>query len=261
MLAKKKDIIASLESLGLSNYESKAYLAALGQPPITSYKLAQLSGVPRARIYEIVEKLEARGLLVFQSGNRTLLTASNYQKFLDRKESEYRENIERLRLTFSAIPAAETAGIWNIKGRDRVIQTAADILAAAGKYAYLEAIAEDIQEIRAVLQNLLDKKIAVHGIFCGDLQPPVPGMVKHLGESVPVCGEIAVVADGKQALIGFTRPSETAAAAVTQNEGIVQIAKEYIRHEVFLNSLFSGEDQADKSRYVQQYRKLMRRLP
>jgi len=55
--------------------------------------------------------------------------------------------------------------------------------------------------------------------------------------------------------------NRAAAAAVAQNKGIVHITKEYIRHEVFLNSIFAGGSRAGPALYVQKFRKLMRRLP
>jgi len=257
----KNEIIASLERLGLSSYEAKAYLAAVGQPPITCYKLAQLSGVPRARIYEIVDKLAAKGLLLFQSGDRTLLAAADYKKFLELRESEVRDNIEGLRKSLAALPSAESSGIWNIRGRSQILQTARDLIAASKRYVYLETMTEDAQELLPAVQKALRRKVEMHGVYCGDLRQDLPGLVKHLGESGSVCSEIAVVADGLQALIGCTQPEDSCSAAVTQNKGIVRITREYIRHEVFLNSFSGGSDPAAEGLYVRKYRNLMRRLP
>lgn len=66
----KNEIISLLEKVGLSNYEARAYQAALSQPLLTGYKLSQLSGVPRSRIYETIEKVISKGLLVFQSAEK-----------------------------------------------------------------------------------------------------------------------------------------------------------------------------------------------
>lgn len=257
----KKDVIALLERLGLSSYEAKAYLAAVGQPPITCYKLAQLSGVPRARIYEIVDKLAAKGLMLFQSGDRTLLTAADYGKFLEQREAEVRDNIERLRTSLAALPSAESSGIWNIQGRRQVLRTARDLIAASARYVYLETMAEDAPELLPDVQKALRRKVEIHGVCCGELPQVLPGIVRHLGESASVCSEIAVVADGLQALIGCTQPEDSCSAAVTQNKGIVRITREYIRHEVFLNSFLGGSDPAAEGLYVRKYRNIMRRLP
>ncbi len=261
MTSKKDDSILLLKRFGLSTYEAKAYLAAVGQAPLTAYKLAQLSGVPRPRIYEIVDRLVAKGLLIFQSGGRTLLAAASHEKILSQREVENREMIDRLRELLSAVPSAESPGIWNISGRFQVLQTARGLLEAARRYAYLESMAEDVRELQTALQKVRQRRVALHGIYCGDLPSGSPGLIKHLGEICLTSGEIAVVVDGKQALIGCTQPPDSASAALTQNKGLINIAREYIRHEVFLNSLFGGEDRAATESYVRKYRNLMRRLP
>ena len=261
MTARKDDIITLLERFGLSTYEAKAYLAAVGQPPLTAYKLAQLSGVPRPRIYEIVDRLVAKGLLIFQSGGRTLLAAASHEKILSQKEAEHREMIDALRKLLSALPSAESPGIWNISGRFQVLQTARGLLETARRYVYLESMAEDVRELQTALLKVSQRKVALHGIYCGDLPSGSPGMIKHLGEICLSGGEIAVVVDGEQALIGCTQPPDSASAALTQNKGLINIAREYIRHEVFLNSLFGGKNRAATESYVRKYRSLMRRLP
>jgi predicted transcriptional regulator len=261
MTARRGDIITLLERFGLSTYEAKAYLAAVGQAPLTAYKLARLSGVPRPRIYEIVDRLLAKGLLIFQSGGRTLLAAASYEKVLSQKEAENREMIDRLRKLLSAVPSAESPGIWNISGRDQVLHTARSLLEAARRYVYLESMAEDVHELLTALQKVRQRKVALYGIYCGDLPSGSAGLIRHLGEICLSGCEIAVVVDGEQALIGCTQPPDSASAALTQNTGLINITREYIRHEVFLNSLFGRKDKAVAESYVRRYRSLMRRLP
>ena len=261
MTARKDDIISLLERFGLSPYEAKAYWAAVGQAPLTAYKLAQLSGVPRPRIYEIVNRLVAKGLLIFQSGGRTLLAAAGAEKILSRKEAEHRAMIDRLRELLAAVPSVEAPGIWNISGRDEVLQTARGLLDAARRYVYFESMAENVRELHPALLKLRQRKVALNGIYCGELPSGCPGLIKHLGEVCLTSGEIAVVVDGEQALVGCTQPPDCASAALTGNHGVINVTREYIRHEVFLNSLLGGEDKAATESYIRKYRNLMRRLP
>ena len=62
----KKEILQAFENLGLSTYEAKAYFALLSESPLTGYKLSKNSGVPRSRIYETIEKLASKGLILTQ---------------------------------------------------------------------------------------------------------------------------------------------------------------------------------------------------
>lgn len=54
--------INKLTQLGLNVYEAKAYMALLGRESSTAAQVADLSGVPRQRIYDILASLVTRGL-------------------------------------------------------------------------------------------------------------------------------------------------------------------------------------------------------
>ena len=52
-----------LKKLGLNSYESSAYLALVKVRSATASKLADLANIPRPRVYDILEKLEKKGLV------------------------------------------------------------------------------------------------------------------------------------------------------------------------------------------------------
>ncbi|MDG6906628.1 MAG: hypothetical protein JRN20_12680 [Nitrososphaerota archaeon] len=55
--------LGALASLGLSQYESKCYLAAVQIGPATINQIGIVAGVPRTKVYGSVRKLVERGLL------------------------------------------------------------------------------------------------------------------------------------------------------------------------------------------------------
>jgi hypothetical protein len=59
-------LLASLQSLGLTNYESKAYLALLSLGTCDARQLCVQSGVPSSKIYTIIEKFELLRLVEVQ---------------------------------------------------------------------------------------------------------------------------------------------------------------------------------------------------
>lgn len=59
-------LLASLQNLGLTEYESKAYLALLSLGICNARELCAQSGVPSSKIYTIVEKFELLGLIEAQ---------------------------------------------------------------------------------------------------------------------------------------------------------------------------------------------------
>lgn len=60
--------ITQLTQLGLNVYEAKAYAALLGKDSFSATQVADLSGVPRQRIYDILSSLVDRGLAISRPG-------------------------------------------------------------------------------------------------------------------------------------------------------------------------------------------------
>lgn len=59
-------LLSSLQSLGLTNYESRAYLTLLSLGICNARQLCTQSGVPSSKIYTIIEKFELLGLVEVQ---------------------------------------------------------------------------------------------------------------------------------------------------------------------------------------------------
>lgn len=62
--------IQSLMELGLNSYEAKAYLALMGRDSFTAPQVADRSGVPRQRVYDVLNTLVEQGLVIGRPGKR-----------------------------------------------------------------------------------------------------------------------------------------------------------------------------------------------
>src|SRR5688500_2229881 len=120
------DAMALLRQLGFSEYEARAYLALLQRNPLNGYELAKLSGLPRANVYAVLQKLEERGAVVrldMPSGARyapvapTELTQRIASRFED-VLSATQQALEQL-----ATPAAAEY-VWSIQGYAALIDHA-----------------------------------------------------------------------------------------------------------------------------------------
>ncbi len=63
------------EQLGLTPYESRAYVSLLTHGPMSPSELARKSGIPRPRTYDVLRSLMERGLLMEQSGRPSVYAA------------------------------------------------------------------------------------------------------------------------------------------------------------------------------------------
>lgn len=63
------------KQLGLTPYESRAYLSLMTYGPMSPSELAQKTGIPRPRTYDVLRSLMEKGLLMEQSGKPSIYAA------------------------------------------------------------------------------------------------------------------------------------------------------------------------------------------
>lgn len=87
----------NLRNLGLNAYEVKTYLALLGtgKESLQASELSAASGVPMARIYDIMESLERKGFARIGLGRPTLYQAVSPEEALEAHRTRLRLDLER----------------------------------------------------------------------------------------------------------------------------------------------------------------------
>lgn len=73
-----------LVQLGLTSYEAKAYQALLQRGSSTASQVAELSGLPRQRVYDVLAGLVAKGLASARPGQAARYTATPPNLVIDR---------------------------------------------------------------------------------------------------------------------------------------------------------------------------------
>ncbi|ELZ98115.1 hypothetical protein C440_02668 [Haloferax mucosum ATCC BAA-1512] len=93
--------MTELGELGLSSYEEKVYRSLLVTGTATAAELSTASDVPRGRIYDVLNGLEARGLVQTQSTDPARYDAVEpevaVERLLAERTAELRQELERYR--------------------------------------------------------------------------------------------------------------------------------------------------------------------
>lgn len=126
MEADEEDAVESLKSLGLSEYESKVFIALQRLGVGTARDVYRLTDVPRSQVYGAAETLEERGLVEIQQSKPmeyrpvTLKEArERLQERFERKQSLAFDYLERAREE-SPRDEEEREDFWTVKGRDTI---------------------------------------------------------------------------------------------------------------------------------------------
>jgi sugar-specific transcriptional regulator TrmB len=91
--------IDKLRQVGLTEYEAKAYLALLNTHLSTATKASEKSGIPRTRIYSVLESLKDKGWVRVYSGVPLLFKAIEPLSVFEKVKEDYATFLESVQST------------------------------------------------------------------------------------------------------------------------------------------------------------------
>ncbi len=87
-------IIATLKTLGFTEYEAKAYISLVGFGMATAREIHEHSQVPQGRIYSVLKSLLDKNYIEMQEGNPSYYYAENPTEILNKLKSEINDSID-----------------------------------------------------------------------------------------------------------------------------------------------------------------------
>jgi sugar-specific transcriptional regulator TrmB len=236
-----KQVMAALEQLGFSTYEARVYLGLLKQNPITGYQLSKLTGVPRSRIYETLERLTAKGYAVMLQSEPAEYSPLAVQELLAHLQEQFDGTLSTLETELRKVMAAPTAeSIWNLRGREDILRRAQTMISQAQESIYLVGWGDSLRPMQPELEAAAGRGVRIVMISCGENAPRVGRHYQHAFEAelVQQCDtSLNVVVDGMEVLVGEIEPAETCQAAWSHSPALILVTEEYIRHEVYLHKI------------------------
>ncbi len=97
----REETLDALKKLGLNEYESKAFHALSRYGAATPAVLSKDSGIPRARIYDVLDSLQLKGFIVKKPTRpveyKALALDAVYKNLSQRRASEHQQDLIELR--------------------------------------------------------------------------------------------------------------------------------------------------------------------
>jgi sugar-specific transcriptional regulator TrmB len=104
----KTDLIKKIRyHFGLNIYESNVWLALLNKGTATVGEIAEVSGVPRSRVYDVLESLEKQGFAIAQLGKPARYMAVKPSTVVERLKSNMLKQAEEKITILSKIKSSE----------------------------------------------------------------------------------------------------------------------------------------------------------
>jgi sugar-specific transcriptional regulator TrmB len=93
--------VEKLQRVGLTEYEAKAYLALLNTHLSTATQASEKSGVPRTKIYSVLESLRNKGWVRVYSGVPLLFKAVEPLSVFEKVKGDYALFLESVQSTLN----------------------------------------------------------------------------------------------------------------------------------------------------------------
>ncbi|MCE4956339.1 TrmB family transcriptional regulator [Macrococcoides caseolyticum] len=158
------EIIQQLMHLGLSSYEAKCYLACIKLGKTTGYQISKLSTVPRARIYDTLDKLiEKQIVSKIDVADQVYYVALPYQTFIARKRQEYDTTMNNLQTNLNTIDTVTPKDIVikTYQNKKDILSKINDIISNAKHTLYVSLWPGTLENVKTMLN---ENDISIKGI-------------------------------------------------------------------------------------------------
>lgn len=236
-----RDLVGVLGDLGFTEYEAKVYLALVKESPLTGYAVARVSGVPRSKVYEVLEGMSGRGEVLVSHGEPTRYAPQPPRELVAsrRRQAEGALSAAEEGLERHAQGSGGGDLIYDITGRGEVLGRLREVIGRAERRVLLQVWREDAAEVREELAAAAGRGVEVVVVAYGE--PDYPFATVYLHEPGPeqitfeYGGRWAILSvDAREIVAGIVSLANESRAAWSSHPGMVVPITEQIKHDLYI---------------------------
>lgn len=231
MIVKPELVKKIKEYFNLNIYETKVWLALLSKGIASAGEIAELSGVPRSRTYDVLESLEKEGFAIVKIGkpvkyiavkpteviekmkSATLNQANEKVKSLSNlKDTQEYVELEQLHNTgISPIKSHEITG--SVRGRSNIISRIREVIENSEKEVLICTSISDFEDKSRVLlpalQKAMNSKVKVKIALSGEPDKIKKLNAKHGFKAKPIDSKARMFASDKNEVLFMITPERS----------------------------------------------------
>ncbi|MBS4214781.1 TrmB family transcriptional regulator [Neobacillus rhizophilus] len=237
------DIVQRLKKLGFNEYEAKSYLSLVKQGPVTAYQVSKESGVPRARIYEVLSNLVEKGIVLKEEINDTTrYSPLPVEIFLQKAQSEwqltYTEISDSLRSLETSAEKMDNR-VVTLKDYKTIISYCQSLIKKA-KSRIVISMWDDMYEVlKKELAAAAADQVKLHGITL-HVENPIKNLETHrittFTETSSTERWFILSIDSKEMIYGPSIEARSV-AFYTDDPVHIYLLEDYVWHDVLVNRL------------------------
>jgi len=232
-----------LREIGLGEYEAKLYLALVKRHPASGYELARASGVPSSKVYEVLGRLREKDLVFASDGGRaTRYIPADPDEFVERYAQRVTHALDGLRRDLRTLAGDDEVGyVWNVHGREALLERAGELLGRAERTVLVSAWDEELGTLAEPIAAAHRRGVKVAAIAYGALTVEADVVYFHPIKDT-IHGEkggrgLTLCVDSRVALAGIVGDEPQTSGAWSSNHGFVSAVEDYLKHDIYVQKI------------------------
>jgi sugar-specific transcriptional regulator TrmB len=266
MVVNSEAFLELFARLGVSEYEGKVYASLVAANPATAYEAAKEAGVPTSKVYEVLERLEARGMVrsLDEAGRKRYLPQPP-EDFIESTRRRLGDTLDSLKTDLSRLGGPrDQAIVWSVSDAAALLDKACRMVSEAGASVLVSAWNPEARVLAPLLGAARERGVKTALVHFGPGELGVGGVFRHPIEDT-IYGEkggrgLTVVADGREALMGTLSDAlgepRVVEGAWSLNRAFVTLAEDYVKHDIYIMKIVERFDPQLQSRFGPGYEKL-----
>ena len=218
-------VTVTLESIGLSHYEAKVYVALVAHGFGSADTIAETARIPRTSAYKTLQALCEKGYAVASKGRPAIYKPEPPKRIRQRVVDRLGDAFDKLDLLHEVLrEKGEPQLVYTIYGKEKVLEKIGELLDKSTEYFIL--VTPTMSDFREALHKKFEsaRERGIHITVITEPAQRVPEGVEAHRRTGLVATD--VISDGGHALIAAP---DLAACGYTENEALAMHMENFVR--------------------------------
>lgn len=228
-----------LHKFGFSQYESKVYEALVStMQPMDATMIVKHSGVPKAKIYEVISRMVEKGMVLESiSEKKKLYTALPLPLVIEKLTTEFQSDIKELELQKVQKELIDDH-VWSLKADSSIESQLKQSILEAERSIRFSAWEDDFCKYLSILEAKEEQGVTVEGVVIGEMESRLSNIVsmKPMEQHVLLEQSRLLIVDESEVIFAGVE-NEAWQAIKTRSQPFVRVFTDYFYHDLLLTKI------------------------
>lgn len=251
-----------LQDIGFSINEAKVYVALVSKHPINGYEVAKRSNITRTMVYDILNRLEQKGVIqhIIENDSK-LYSPLPYKELLKKFREDYSSKIDAVETALDNLRCEENTNnyIINISDYESMVQEVRTLIQSANREIYISIWEEEALLFKKDFEKAIGKGVKITAFSFNKIPLKLTnsfsyGIPSEELKKVWNRRRIIIVVDRERILIGEGNDQIEEISIITSNTMLIELAIDQMLLDIIhLHELRKGGYLPDEITSVKQY--------